>query len=114
MMFKSILIANRGEIARRLIKSASRLGIKTYAVYSEEDRNSMHTKEADVAVCIGPAESKKSYLNIKKVIEVARKNNIESIHPGYGFLSENYLLAKKVEARSAQENLFPDGHQDLK
>ena len=98
MMFKSILIANRGEIARRLIKSASRLGIKTYAVYSEVDKNSMHTKEADVAVCIGPAESKKSYLNIKKVIEVAGENKIEAIHPGYGFLSENYLFAKKVEA----------------
>ena len=98
MMFKSILIANRGEIACRLIKSARRLGIKTYAVYSEVDKNSMHTKEADVAVCIGPAESKKSYLNIKKVIEVARENEIEAIHPGYGFLSENYLFAKKVEA----------------
>ncbi len=98
MMFKSILIANRGEIARRLIKSARRLGIKTYAVYSEVDKNSMHTKEADVAVCIGPAESKKSYLNIKKVIEVAGENKIEAIHPGYGFLSENYLFAKKVEA----------------
>ena len=98
MMFKSILIANRGEIARRLIKSASRLGIKTYAVYSEVDKNSMHTKDADVAVCIGPAESKKSYLNIKKVIEVAGENKIEAIHPGYGFLSENYLFAKKVEA----------------
>ena len=68
MMFKSILIANRGEIARRLIKSARRLGIKTYAVYSEVDKNSMHAKEADVAVCIGPAESKKSYLNIKKIV----------------------------------------------
>ena len=98
MMFKSILIANRGEIARRLIKSARRLGIKTYAVYSEVDKNSMHTKEADVAVCIGPAESKKSYLNIKKVIEVAGEYKIEAIHPGYGFLSENYLFAKKVEA----------------
>ncbi len=98
MMFKSILIANRGEIARRLIKSARRLGIKTYAVFSEMDKNSMHTKEADVAVCIGPAESKKSYLNIKKVIEVAGENKIEAIHPGYGFLSENYLFAKKVEA----------------
>ena len=97
-MFKSILIANRGEIACRLIKSARRLGIKTYAVYSEVDKNSMHTKEADVAVCIGPAESKKSYLNIKRVIEVARENEIEAIHPGYGFLSENYLFAKKVEA----------------
>ena len=98
MMFKSILIANRGEIACRLIKSARRLGIKTYAVYSEADKHSLHTKEADVAVCIGPAESKKSYLNIKKVIEVAGENKIEAIHPGYGFLSENYLFAKKVEA----------------
>ena len=98
MMFKSVLIANRGEIACRLIKSARRLGIKTYAVYSEVDKNSIYTKEADVAVCIGPAESKKSYLNIKKVVEVAGENKIEAIHPGYGFLSENYLFAKKVEA----------------
>ena len=98
MMFKSILIANRGEIARRIIKSARRLGIKTYAVYSEADKHSMHTKEADVAVCIGQGESKKSYLNIRKVIEVAVENKIEAIHPGYGFLSENYLFAKKVEA----------------
>ena len=71
MMFKSILIANRGEIACRLIKSARHLGIKTYAVYSEVDKNSMHTKDADVAVCIGPAESKKSYLNIEKVIDLS-------------------------------------------
>ena len=97
-MFKSILIANRGEIARRIIKSAKRLGIKTYAVYSEVDKNSMHAKEADVAVCIGQAESKKSYLNIKKVIDIAVENNVDAIHPGYGFLSENYLFAKKVEA----------------
>ena len=97
MMFKSILIANRGEIARRLIKAARRLGIKTYAVYSEVDKNSMHTKEADVAVCIGQAESKKSYLNIKKVIEVARENKIEAIHPGYGFLSENAKFARAVQ-----------------
>ena len=86
MMFKSILIANRGEIARRLIKSARRLGIKTYAVYSEVDKNSMHTKEADVAVCIGPAESKKSYLNIKKVIEVAVENKIQAIPVSYTHL----------------------------
>ena len=66
MVFKSILIANRGEIARRIIKTAKRLGIKTYAVYSEADKHSLHTKEADVAVCIGQAESKKSYLSINK------------------------------------------------
>ena len=97
MVFKSILIANRGEIARRIIKTAKRLGIKTYAVYSEADKNSLHVKEADDALFIGPAESKKSYLNIKKIIDIAVENNIESIHPGYGFLSENYLFAKRVE-----------------
>ncbi|MDC3081430.1 hypothetical protein OA385_03725 [Paracoccaceae bacterium] len=94
-MFKSILIANRGEIARRIIKTARRLGIKTYAVYSEADKNSLHVKEADDALFIGPAESKKSYLNIKKITDVAVENNITAIHPGYGFLSENYLFAKK-------------------
>ena len=97
MVFKSILIANRGEIALRIIKTARRLGIKTYAVYSEADRNSVHVKEADVALFIGPAESKKSYLNIKKIIDTAVENNIAAIHPGYGFLSENYIFAKRVE-----------------
>ena len=97
MMFNSILIANRGEIACRVIKTARRLGIKTYAVYSEADRNALHIKEADVALFIGPAESKKSYLNIKKILDIAVANNIAAIHPGYGFLSENYLFAKKVE-----------------
>ena len=96
-MFKSILIANRGEIARRVIKTASRLGIKTYAVYSEADENSLHVKEADVALFIGPAESKKSYLNIKKITDIALENNIAAIHPGYGFLSENYIFAKRIE-----------------
>ena len=97
MMFSSILIANRGEIARRVIKSAKRLGIKTYAIYSEADNDSMHVKEADVALFIGPAESKKSYLNISNIIDAAVENKIDAIHPGYGFLSENYLFAKKVE-----------------
>ena len=97
MMFKSILIANRGEIACRIIKTARSLGIKTYAVYSEADRNSVYVKEADVALFIGPAESKKSYLNIKKITDIAVANNIAAIHPGYGFLSENYLFAKRVE-----------------
>ena len=96
-MFSSILIANRGEIARRVIKSAKRLGIKTYAIYSEADKDSMHVKEADVALFIGPAESKKSYLNISNIIDAAVENKIDAIHPGYGFLSENYLFAKKVE-----------------
>ena len=97
MMFNSILIANRGEIACRVIKTARRLGIKTYAVYSEADRNALHIKEADVALFIGPAESKKSYLNIKKITDIAVENNIAALHPGYGFLSENYLFAKRVE-----------------
>ena len=96
-MFSSILIANRGEIARRVIKSAKRLGIKTYAIYSEVDNDSMHVKEADVALFIGPAESKKSYLNIRNIIDAAVENKIDAIHPGYGFLSENYVFAKKVE-----------------
>ena len=97
MMFSSILIANRGEIARRVIKSAKRLGIKTYAIYSEADKDSMHVKEADIALFIGPAESKKSYLNVSNIIDAAVENKIDAIHPGYGFLSENYLFAKKVE-----------------
>lgn len=92
-----ILIANRGEIAVRIIRACKEMNIKTVAVYSEADRDSLHTKLADEAVCIGPANSKYSYLNIKNIIEAANITNADSIHPGFGFLSENSEFAKICE-----------------
>ena len=89
-----ILIANRGEIAMRVIKTANRMGIKTVAVYSEIDRNAPHVKAADEAVLIGPPPSNESYLNAQKIIDVALQLNVDGIHPGYGFLSENAQFAE--------------------
>ena len=94
---KKILIANRGEIAVRIIRACKEMNIKTVAVYSEADQEALHTKLADEAVCIGPANSKQSYLNIKNIIEAARITNADSIHPGFGFLSENAQFAKICE-----------------
>jgi len=94
---KKILVANRGEIALRVMKSAREMGIKTVAVYSEADRNSPHVRYADEAVSIGPASSKESYLRGDKIVEVAKALGVEGIHPGYGFLSENAAFAKLVE-----------------
>ncbi len=92
-----ILVANRGEIALRIMRSAREMGIKTVAVFSEADRNSPHVRYADEAVCIGPASSKESYLRGDKIIEVAKLLGVDGIHPGYGFLSENAAFAKLVE-----------------
>jgi len=96
-MFQKILIANRGEIALRVICAAKDLGIKTVAVYSEADRYSLHVRFADEAVCIGPAKSALSYLNIPAVISAAEITNVQAIHPGYGFLSENADFAEVCE-----------------
>jgi acetyl-CoA carboxylase biotin carboxylase subunit len=92
-MFNKILIANRGEIALRVICAAKDLGIRTVAVYSEADRHSLHVRFADEAVCIGPAKSARSYLDIPSVISAAEITNVDAIHPGYGFLSENAQFA---------------------
>lgn len=94
---KKILVANRGEIALRVMKSIRKMGIKTVAVYSEPDRNAPHVRFADEAVCIGEAASNKSYLNQDRIIETAKKLGVDGIHPGYGFLSENAEFAQKVE-----------------
>ncbi len=94
---RKILIANRGEIALRIMKTAQKMGIKTVAVYSEVDRNAPHVKFADEAVLLGKAPSSESYLVMKKIIEAAKMTNAEGIHPGYGFLSENAVFAKMVE-----------------
>lgn len=94
---KKILVANRGEIALRVMKTVKRMGIDTVAVYSTADRNAPHVKFADEAVCIGEAPSSESYLRGDKIIEVAKKLNVDGIHPGYGFLSENASFAESVE-----------------
>ncbi|MDP4679439.1 MAG: acetyl-CoA carboxylase biotin carboxylase subunit, partial [Cyclobacteriaceae bacterium] len=96
-MFKKILIANRGEIALRVIRTCKEMGIKTVAVYSTADKQSLHVKFADEAVCIGPPPSNKSYLNIPSIISAAEITNADAIHPGYGFLSENADFAKVCE-----------------
>jgi acetyl-CoA carboxylase, biotin carboxylase subunit len=97
-MFQKILVANRGEIALRVICACKELGIATVAVYSEADRNALHVRFADEAVCIGPPRSSESYLNIPQVISAAEITNVDAIHPGYGFLSENANFAKVCEA----------------
>ena len=97
-MFRKILIANRGEIALRILSACKELGVRTVAVYSEADRNSLHVRFADEAVCIGPPRSSESYLNIPHVISAAEITDVDAIHPGYGFLSENANFAEVCEA----------------
>lgn len=96
-MLKKVLIANRGEIAVRIIRACRELGISTVGVYSEVDKDSLHVKLADEAVCIGPASPSKSYLNVKNILEAACLTGADSIHPGFGFLSENSHFAKMCE-----------------
>src|SRR3954451_1409642 len=96
-MFKKILIANRGEIALRIICACKELGIRTVAIYSEADRNSLPVRFADEAICIGPPQLSQSYLNIPAVISAAEIANVEAIHPGYGLLAENANFAEVSE-----------------
>ena len=96
-MFKKILIANRGEIALRVICACKELGIRTVAIYSEADRNSLHVRFADEAICIGPPQLAQSYLNIPSVISAAEIANVDAIHPGYGLLAENANFAEVAE-----------------
>ena len=99
-MFTKILIANRGEIACRVIATAKRMGISTVAVYSEADKNARHVALADESVCIGPAPSRESYLLGKVIIAAAKETGAQAIHPGYGFLSENEDFARQCEENS--------------
>ena len=108
-MFKKILIANRGEIALRVIRACRELGIKTVAVYSEADRYSLHVRFADEAVCIGPPPSKDSYLNIPRLVAAAEVTNADAIHPGYGFLAENANFAE-ICGSSGVTFIGPDPH----
>ncbi|MBU3594338.1 acetyl-CoA carboxylase biotin carboxylase subunit [Polynucleobacter sp. 71A-WALBACH] len=96
-MFKKILIANRGEIACRVMKTAKKMGIKTVAVYSEADKEARHVQMADEAVCIGPAPSRESYLVMDRIIQACKDTGAEAVHPGYGFLSENEQFARRCE-----------------
>ena len=96
-MFKKILIANRGEIACRVMKTAQKMGIKTVAVYSEADKEARHVQMADEAVCIGPAPSRESYLLMERIIQACKDTGAQAVHPGYGFLSENEQFAKRCE-----------------
>src|SRR5512139_829205 len=97
-MFRKVLIANRGEIAVRVIRACKELGIRTVAIYADVDQQSLHVRLADESVCVGPAESAKSYLSVPAIISAAEITGADAIHPGYGFLAENVHFAEVCES----------------
>ena len=101
-MFKKILVANRGEIALRVIRACKELGIQSVAVYSEADDKSLHLKLADEQICIGPPISTDSYLNIASILEAAAKSGADAVHPGYGYLAEKEEFARACEDRGTR------------
>lgn len=103
-MFEKILIANRGEIALRIQRACRELGIKTVVVHSEADRTAKYVRLADESVCIGPAPSRESYLNMPALISAAEVTDAEAIHPGYGFLAENADFAERVERAASSSS----------
>uniref|UniRef100_A0A8C3LBP9 Propionyl-CoA carboxylase alpha chain, mitochondrial n=1 Tax=Chrysolophus pictus TaxID=9089 RepID=A0A8C3LBP9_CHRPC len=107
--FEKLLIANRGEIACRVIKTCKKMGIKTVAIHSDVDANAVHVKMADEAVCVGPAPTSKSYLNMDAIMEVIKKTRAQAVHPGYGFLSENKEFARRLAAEGVTF-IGPDTH----
>ena len=106
-MFKKVLIANRGEIAVRVIRACREMGIRSVAVYSDVDRAALHVRKADEAYHIGPATASESYLNIGKILGVAKVSGAEAIHPGYGFLSENATLCAGLRAMPGVKFIGP-------
>ena len=99
-MINKILIANRGEVACRIMRTCKSMGIHTIVIYSEADSNSLHVRESDEAIYIGESSAEKSYLNYKKIVQIALENNVDAVHPGYGFLSENPSFAMELKKRN--------------
>ena len=105
-MIKKILIANRGEIACRVIRTARKLNINTVAVYSDADKDSLFVKQADESYHIGGSQPAESYLDINKIINIAKESKANAVHPGYGFLSENYKFAEIVDSEMKNQNIY--------
>lgn len=101
-LFTKVLIANRGEIALRIMRTCKALGIKTVAIFSTADRHAMHVSAADEAYCVGGAPSSESYLNVEAILDVCRRTGAQAVHPGYGFLSENASFARRLEAEGVR------------